>query len=165
MKGIIDHSDLKYACFTADELEKITLNKNDLLMIRSNGSVSLVGRTAIISEDDIYSTYAGYLIRLRLKCPDRATASFLHFFLESHEARVYIETVARSTNGVNNINADEIKSIRIPQRDSLLIQSIVEEIEGKLSLWENVSKEVELLLLQAEALRQSILKQAFGGGL
>ena len=36
-------------------------------MIRSNGSISLVGRCALVKTCDIKGVFAGYLIRLRIK--------------------------------------------------------------------------------------------------
>ena len=47
--GVIDHSDMKYGPLTAKETAALALEAGDLLMIRSNGSVGLVGRTAIVS--------------------------------------------------------------------------------------------------------------------
>ena len=41
----------------------------------------------------------------------------------------------------------------------------VEEIEAKLSVCDSIEKTVDTALQQAEALRQSILKKAFEGGL
>ena len=60
----IDHSDLKYADLSEKEFEQLKLIPGDILVIRSNGSVSLVGKTAIISELEKDFAYAGYLIRL-----------------------------------------------------------------------------------------------------
>ena len=63
--GSIDHKDIKYADFSEDELKNLDLMENDLLIIRSNGSVSLVGRSSIVRAEDCEATFAGYLIRLR----------------------------------------------------------------------------------------------------
>ena len=42
-------------------------------------------------------------------------------------------------------------------------QTIVEEIEGKLSVCDSIEQTVDAALQQAEAMRQSILKKAFEG--
>ena len=44
-------------------------------------------------------------------------------------------------------------------------QTIVEEIEGKLSVCDSIEQTVDAALQQAEAMRQSILKDAFEGRL
>ncbi|MCR2218200.1 4'-phosphopantetheinyl transferase, partial [Salmonella enterica] len=64
--GYIINSNLKYADFDQKELVTLTLKEGDLLLIRSNGSVDLVGKVAVISENDTEYLYAGYLIRVRL---------------------------------------------------------------------------------------------------
>ena len=146
-----------------DEHRKIDLQTNDLLMIRSNGSVSLVGRTAIVSQANNNDTFAGYLIRLRFINPSIYRAKFLHYYLQSHNARIYIENVAKSTSGVNNINSDEISKIPIPWGDDDRIKHVVCNIDRYLSISNNICNTVDEALHQAEAMRQSILKQAFEG--
>ena len=164
--GSIDHKDIKYADFSDDEIKNLDLMENDLLIIRSNGSVSLVGRSSIVRAEDCEATFAGYLIRLRLKKPSDVLSKFLHYFLESHTARTYIEHVAKSTSGVNNINSDEIGNLPVPKCDDFNMQAkIVEKIETNLSICDSIEQTIDTSLQQAEALRQSILKQAFEGRL
>lgn len=164
--GSIDHKDIKYADFSEDELKNLDLMENDLLIIRSNGSVSLVGRSSIVRAEDCEATFAGYLIRLRLKKPSDVLSKFLHYFLESHTARTYIEHVAKSTSGVNNINSNEIGNLPVPKCDDFNMQAqVVEKIETNLSICDSIEQTIDTSLRQAEALRQGILKQAFEGGL
>lgn len=164
--GSIDHKDIKYADFSEDELKNLDLMENDLLIIRSNGSVSLVGRSSIVRAEDCEATFAGYLIRLRLKKPSDVLSKFLHYFLESHTARTYIEHVAKSTSGVNNINSSEIGNLPVPKCDDFNMQAqVVEKIETNLSICDIIEQTIDTSLRQAEALRQCILKQAFEGEL
>ena len=164
--GTIDHRDIKYASFSDGELNNLELLENDILIIRSNGSVSLVGRSSIIRLEDYNATFAGYLIRLRLKNASTVSAKFLHYFLESHAARTYIENIAKSTSGVNNINSDEICHLPVPKCDNFEMQAqIVEKIETHLSICDNIEQAVDTSLQKAATIRQSILKQAFEGKL
>jgi type I restriction enzyme S subunit len=163
--GTINHDDMKYADFQTEELEAIDLLENDILIIRSNGSSSLVGRCAIVKKCDENATFAGYLIRLRLKETNWATSQYIYYFLESHAARVYIEQTARSTSGVNNINAKEICDMLIPMYSNDVQEQIVKRIKGKLSVCDNLIRIINNSLQHAESMRQSILKQAFGGEL
>jgi len=64
--GVVDSSDLKFAQFDEYEIETYDLRRGDILTIRSNGSISIVGKCALITEKDEKLLYAGYLIRLRL---------------------------------------------------------------------------------------------------
>lgn len=161
--GRIDHKDIKYSDFTDKELDGISLKKDDILLIRSNGSVSLVGRAALIHNIDIKGSFAGYLMRIRINKPEYLMPKYLLLYLASYQARLYIENKAKSTSGVNNINATEISNLPIPLfplREQVII---VEEIESRLSVCDSIEQTVDAALAQAEAMRQSILKKAFEG--
>ena len=162
--GRIDHEDMKYAHFSDKEVEGVRLKKDDILIIRSNGSVSLVGRAALVSQKDTCGSFAGYLMRIRVTKPDALIPKFLLLYLNSNQARVYIENKAKSTSGVNNINADEISQLPIPLFSHQEQVAIIDEIESRLSVCDSIEQTVDAVLAQAEALRQSILKKAFEGG-
>ena len=63
VRGVVDASDLKGAHFEEDEKRTHALRNGDILVIRSNGSISIVGKCAIISKAEEQYLYAGYLIR------------------------------------------------------------------------------------------------------
>lgn len=159
--GRISHFDIKYAKFTESELDGISLRQGDILIIRSNGSVSLVGRAAMVRDADITGTFAGYLMRLRIKEQEVLLPMFLLLFLQSHQARIYIENKAKSTSGVHNINSAEISDLQMPLYDSDEQYAIIEAIESRLSVCDSIEHTVDAALQQAEAMRQSILKRAF----
>ena len=46
---------------SAEQLEQLSLLPGDILLIRSNGSVSLVGKTALVRQAEDGFAYAGYL--------------------------------------------------------------------------------------------------------
>ena len=162
--GVIDDNDLKFARFDIGEVDHLALKKGDLLTIRSNGSISLVGTCAIIKEKDVKHIFAGYLIRLR---PNQKLIlpSFLLAAMSSHLLRQQIERAAKSTSGVNNINSGELQNLIIPIASIEEQKEIVNQLEEKLSIIEQNEKEIESALAKAELLRQSILKKAFSGKL
>ena len=162
--GYIIDDDLKFAVFSDEEKEKYSLKEGDLLTIRSNGSVDLVGKCALISSKEEKYLFAGYLIRLR-PFPEKVNSKFLSLTLESHKLRIQIEDKAKSTSGVNNINSVEIQNLEIPLPPLTEQQRIVNEIESRLSQATATETYIENALQQAEALRQSILKKAFSGEL
>lgn len=162
--GRIDTSDLKLAQFTDDEIATYKLNVGDILIIRSNGSVSIVGRCALISENDIEYLYAGYLIRLRPNSFLIESGYLLNTF-SLHLTRKQIEHKAKSTSGVNNINTGEIQSLVISLCGIEEQKQIQMEIESRLSEVERLEQTITTALQQSEALRQSILKKAFSGTL
>ena len=163
LQGTISHDDLKYATFTRDEFDTLELKDGDILIIRSNGSVSLVGRSAVVTEKDTHGLFAGYLMRLRIREGVEIRPQYLNLFLNTHYARYQIEQMAKSTSGVNNINSNEICRISLPVCDIELQEQIIQEIESRLSVCDSIEKTVDTALQQAEAMRQSIMKQAFEG--
>lgn len=164
-RGVVSYDDVKYANFESGELETLDLREGDLLVIRSNGSVSLVGRAAYVRDFDKENTFAGYLIRLRIIDKKKLSPKFLHLYLSSFRAREYFESVAKSTSGVNNLNAQEISNLVIPYVDIERQEAIIKEIDSRLSVCDNIEQIVEAALEQAESMRKSILKQAFEGRL
>ena len=162
--GLINDSDLKFAQFDYTEIENYRLKAGDILIIRSNGSVDLVGKCALVNTKDEKHLYAGYLIRLR-PISSLINSKYLLNCLSSIDLRYQIESKAKSTSGVNNINSGELQSLIIPFCSIPEQQAIVQEIETRLSICDKVEQDIEDNLVIAEALRQSILKKAFEGKL
>ena len=65
-----------------------------------------------------------------------------------------------------NITADyhQVKKFLIPVPDINEQNQAVQIIESRLSVCESIEQIVDTALVQADAMRQSILKQAFEGG-
>ena len=164
VNGAIDAADLKFAEFTEDEVASYELKAGDLLMIRSNGSVSIVGRCALIEPKHTGLLYAGYLIKLR---PIKSLIDpfFLRIQLASLRLRSQIEFSAKSTSGVNNINSKEIQRLVIALPPLPEQQEIVRLLDEQFTVIEQNEREIDAALKRSAALRQSILKKAFTGQL
>ena len=164
VRGVVDASDLKGAYFEEDEKRTYDLRSGDILVIRSNGSISIVGRCALISKAEEQYLYAGYLLRLRSNLA-ALLPEYLVALLSSHLLRTQIEHKAKSTSGVNNINSGEIQSLIIPMCSLSEQEVVVERLSTSLSAIDAIEAEIDSQLLKADALRQSILKKAFSGQL
>jgi len=164
VKGMVDSSDLKFAQFDEEEIETYSLKEGDILTIRSNGSVDIVGKCALIRKRDEQFLYAGYLIRLRAN-QKMLLPKYLANILSSANLRNQIEERAKSTSGVNNINSQELAGLIIPLPSIEQQKKIIEAIESRLSVADKMEESIAESLQQAEALKQSILKKAFEGKL
>lgn len=164
-KGILDKTDLKFASFDDSEKSSLMLKSGDILIIRSNGSLNLVGRAALVYNTDTNGLYAGYLMRLRIKDTEKLLPKFLLHFLNSGKARAYIEEKAKSTSGVNNINSEEISDLQIPVPTLAEQERIVAEIERRFERADALETAVDRALNDAEKLKQAVLKKAFSGEL
>lgn len=162
--GRIDDSDLKFASFEKGEVDHLRLMEGDILTIRSNGSISLVGSCALINEKDTKHIFAGYLIRLR---PNRKTvrSEYLLSAMSSHFLRKQIEAAAKSTSGVNNINSGELQNLIFPLPSVDEQEELISELDSMLPMINSTEFEIGQQLAKAEILRQSILKKAFSGQL
>jgi type I restriction enzyme S subunit len=162
--GNIDDSDLKFASFDKGEIDHLRLMEGDILTIRSNGSISLVGSCALIKEKDTKHIFAGYLIRLR---PNHSLvkSEYLLSAMCSHFLRGQIESAAKSTSGVNNINSGELQNLIIPIPSLREQEELISQLDSMLPLINATDSEICGQLAKAETLRQSILKKAFSGQL
>ena len=162
--GSIDLNNLKFADFEPNELENLKLKKGDLLLIRSNGSVDLVGKTALITEKDVHCLFAGYLIRIRFD-QTKAFPKYIVYCLQSPRIRQVIEIQARSTSGVNNINSKEIATLELPFPPIEEQKEIVRRVEELFAFADQIEQQVKAAQQRVNHLTQAILAKAFRGEL
>jgi type I restriction enzyme, S subunit len=162
--GTIDHEGMKYADFDEVERTKLALTPGDLLMIRSNGSIGLVGRTALVSERESGFLYAGYLIRLRADVA-QARSAYLSLFLASPASRAQIEFTARSTTGVNNINTEEIRAFPVAVPPLEEQDEIIRRTGELLEIATRLERRLELAQARVMRITPSTLAKAFRGEL
>ena len=164
INGRVDTTDLKYGHFDKKELETLSLKKGDLLIIRSNGSLDLVGKAAVVGPEVQGYVFAGYIIRLRVKT-NLIDPRYLYFCLTSPDIRQHIELTARSTSGVNNINSEEIRSIevKLPEIDEQL--EIIRRVESLFAYADRLEARYTVARAQVDQLTPSLLYKAFRGEL
>lgn len=162
--GEINDEDLKFSSLDDKEMEKLSLQEDDILIIRSNGSVNLVGRSAIVRKRHLGYSYAGYLIRLR--CNKNLLPSYLNYLFQSTKLREQIVDTSRSTSGVNNINSTEVKRLLIYLPSSINEQQeIVNRVESLFAKVAVIEQQYKCLKSKVDTLPQSILHKAFKGEL
>ena len=163
--GELDLIDLKYATGPVPIDSETALAKGDVLMCRTNGSVSLVGKTAVVNTElEPYHGFASYLLRFRL-IEAEMMPKWFHIYATSQLGRAFIEQHAASSAGQNNVSLSLIHAMPIPLPPLAEQRRIVAEVEQRLSVINQIEATVEANLARAERLRQSILKQAFSGKL
>lgn len=162
--GKVTTDDLKFADLPKNELEKLKLEEGDILLIRSNGSVSLLGRAAIVSNEQKGFAYAGYLIRVRCN-RKKLLPEFLIHVLASYDIRMQIEMPSRSSSGVNNINSDEVKALEIPSFTIEEQKEIVKQVEQLFAFANKLEARYTKAKTMIDKLPQSILAKAFRGEL
>ena len=160
-RGQFDWSDLVYTS-DYDEAEKYRLHDGDVLFHRTN-SPELVGKTAIY-RGSCPAIFAGYLIRIN-HISSVVDGQFLNFYLNSHVARRYGNTV--KTDGVNqsNINGAKLLDYPFPYCSIEEQRETVSNLDSTFSHVDELENEIARQLELAAVLRQAILKRAFSGQL
>ena len=160
-RGEINWDDLVFSD-DQDEIKQYLLASGDVLFNRTN-SPELVGKTAIYRGPH-RAIFAGYLVRVN-HIGSIVSGDFLTYFLNSHTARQYGNTV--KTDGVNqsNINADKLMNYPFPFTSLPEQQEIVRLLDEQFTAIDQNEREIAAALKRSAALRQSILKKAFTGQL
>ena len=164
-RGELDLADMKFAKQPLPLGNDDRLQLGDMLMCRTNGSISLIGKSAVVrSELSPPHTYASYLLRFRFGLL-ASLPSWVHVFVTSFQGRRFIESNAASSAGQHNISLSLIHTMPIPLPPMPEQQKIIEDVSERLSQIDAAETQIEHCLRRATRLRQSILKQAFEGKL
>jgi len=161
--GKLDLTSLKFAV-PQRNWASLMLQDGDILICRTNGSLDLVGKAAVVANLSEPTAFASYLIRLRTN--SRALLPrFLHLFLLSPSGRSQITAEARTTAGQFNLNLEILRGLRfvLPPVDAQA--EIVRRVDLLFSLAETIERRVAAASERADALTQSVLARAFRGEL
>ena len=105
--------DLAFVELPEPDVERLRLADGDLLLVRTNGNPSYVGRSVVFRRPDNRTwVYASYLIRVRLK--DELLPDFVNTYLGLERGRRQLLQRVTTSAGNHNINANSIRLIRLP---------------------------------------------------
>ncbi|GAA5504309.1 type-1 restriction enzyme EcoKI specificity protein [Deinococcus xinjiangensis] len=152
----IDLSDLKYSQLDAGEERRLTLQRGDILFVRTNGNPDYVGRCTVFDSDEKF-VYASYLIRARI-ASEEINPWFLEAFLQHQEGRKKMLPFIRTTAGQSNISVEGLGQIPVP-RPPLELQQQYALVVQKHERLRRMQVEA---LRQAEQLYETLLEEAFG---
>lgn len=159
-ENYIDVSEPKYLSLGFNNIQKRSiLQKEDVLFNLVGASI---GRAAIFNLDKISNiNQAVAIIRLKKSISNKYLSHFLNAEVAKQKYLGKVVDVARA-----NLSLTDIANMDIPlPMDNNDQDRIVKEIESRLSVCDKIEETIENNLLQAEALRLSIIKKAFEGKL
>ncbi len=152
VSGRVTLHDLKYASLSTAEVGPYRLRCGDLLIIRTNGNPSYVGRSAIVPHLDRELLYASYLIRVRVALR-RVTPEYLHEALRTEAVRKTMAGAIRTSAGNYNLNTQGIASTVVPlpsleeqARITEVAQALEERIDAESNLRESLRSTKSALL-------------------
>jgi type I restriction enzyme, S subunit len=162
--GVVDLTDMKYAAGQVADFPRLRLALGDILFVRTNGSRSLIGRTAVVDETGASLAFASYLIRFRLRT-EIVRPRWVHHVLQSSACRRRLEREAASSAGQYNLSLAKLGSIQIPVPRLSEQDSILAELNNLRSAIDRLRASLGVAESRSEALRRSLLVDAFSGRL
>jgi type I restriction enzyme S subunit len=152
-----DLSDLLKMRIDEDEIEKYSIHKGDLVICEGGEP----GRCAVWMEDEpIFYQKALHRIRFTVLAEPKFYMYYLWFAAQTGQLQKYF-----TGTGIKHLTGQSLVKIPVPFTDIRTQREILSIIESRLSVCDSIEKTIDTALQQAEALRQSILKQAFEGKL
>lgn len=140
-----------------------TLKENDLLFVRSNGNIELIGRSLLIGSVVENTTHSGFTIRARLNVSDLLPKYLCHYLRSKHARQEMIDS-GIGTN-IKSLNQKTLQALVIPFPSKTQQACIIDKLE-------KMDNEAQLLqgiyqqkLNALDDLRKSFLHQAFTGEL
>lgn len=162
LDGKLIDNDLKYLPQDHNEFPNLLLETGDILFNRTN-SAELVGKTAVYKGLPNPCSFASYLIRM--KVTSGIIPDLISYYINSAYGRKWIASVVSQQVGQANVNGTKLQALAVPFPPYLEQEQIISEVEQHLSISDKVEAVVDAELKRSNALRQSILKQAFSGKL
>lgn len=141
------------------ELSSCKVKPYDILI----SLVGTIGKVLILPEQSKKGIINPRLIKISLNKQYYNPLFFKYFFESSFLRAVYKKNSHGATMDVLNLGI--IQSLPFPFCSISEQERIIQEIESRLSVCDKIEENINTCLLQAEALRQSILKKAFEGKL
>lgn len=141
-----------------DHLSRYTLHDGDFIM----GKIGTIGKPFIIALPQNYTLSANVI----LIQPNKKVVIPKYLFWQVSSSQITKQLLEGSTSTTQpafGIKKARLLSIKICSLEEQ--NRIVQKIESHLSLCDDIGQSVTAALSQAEATRQSILKQVFEGGL
>ena len=161
--GYLDLSLMKSIELKASEIDKYLLHPGDVLYTEG-GDRDKLGRGTVWRGEIPNCVHQNHIFKARLD-KVKANPTYVAYWSMSAFARNYFYNKGKQSVNLASINKTVLSALTLPLPTLKEQESIVKEIEARLSVCDELEKTVENTLLQAQAMRQSILKQAFEGRL
>lgn len=162
--GCVDLDEHKCGDWSESDARQFWVTEGDLLIVRGNGSLSLVGRMGRVGETSASIAYPDTMIRLRVL--DAVVApSWINLVWNANIVRSHIERRARTSAGIYKISQPDITSTPIPVPPAHEQRCIEELFAQHAETLHAVELALATGLRQSAAQRKNLLKAAFSGQL
>ena len=156
--GHIDLSMLDEMDFTDEEVAKLSLKPNDLLVCEGGE----VGRTAIWRGELRVCLYQNHIHRLR-RLNDNVVPDFYMYWMQAAFKVFGAYSGQESKTTIPNLSGSQLKSFKVPRPSIEEQKRIASELRDKISWAEKLKAAIQKQLEAINALPQVILRKAFAG--
>ncbi|NIJ81072.1 restriction endonuclease subunit S [Xanthomonas cannabis] len=163
-EGKIDLSEFKHGNWSDDEARQFLVAEGDLLIIRGNGSLSLVGRAGIVTSVTEQVAYPDTMIRLRI-VDSVVRTRWVAALWDSSLVRGHMEARARTSAGIYKISQPDIISVVVPIPPISEQDKILTVLDRSADDFQALQDSLVIAERQSSAQRKNILKAAFSGEL
>lgn len=162
--GRIDLDEYKLGAWSYSEAQPFAVREGDLLVVRGNGSLSLVGRGGVVPTVTEQVAYPDTLIRVRCDI-QTVRPRWLACVWDSELVRSHLERRARTSAGIYKISQPDIASATLPLPPLDEQDEALALLDTELSRVDSIEQSLVLAARAAAAQRQNILRAAFSGQL
>ncbi len=148
---------------TVDEITRYSLEIGDLIVNRVN-SMPYLGKCALVRFLGETTVFESNMMRIKLD-NETVNGDFLTYYLSSSTGRKELTKSAKQAVNQASINQTDVGNAIVPMPPVEIQKRLLTYIESRLSVCDSIEQTVDTALQQAEAMRQSILKEAFEGTL
>jgi type I restriction enzyme S subunit len=156
--------DMKYTQLSPKVIESLTLRDGDILIVRTNGSIDLVGRCAVVRCLQECTVYASYLIRLRFNT-SKLVPEFAQIGLRHLRRSGALVDLARTTAGQYNVSLGRLRGAALPIPPLPTQYRVVAELDALQAKVDSIKTLQTETAAELDAMLPAILDKAFKGEL
>ena len=149
----------KRVTLSVEEKERYGLEIGNLVINRVN-SMPYLGKCALVRSLIEPTVFESNMMRIKLDA-DLVVGDWVAYYLSSRAGKKELTKNAKQAVNQASINQTDVGNALIPIPSIEIQKQLISQIESQMSVCNNIEQTVDVALHQAEALRQSILKQAF----
>src|SRR5690554_196352 len=135
--GFIDFENARKRFYDHEKFVKFQLRDGDIIVIKSNGSIDLVGKSQVFISNENYPNVTASNFLMILK-PNMKVVSplYLDTFLKSPQSLIWRVKRQRTTTGLRNLDSKGYLSINVPYTTLFRSQNEIVQIIEKLAIHE-----------------------------
>lgn len=161
---VVPNYEYKRVRLEAEEIKKYALHIGDIVVNRVN-SMSYLGKCALIRNLEEPTIFESNVMRFRLD-KQQIDLEYAMYYLSTSFGRHELIKNAKQAVNQASINQTDVGNALIPIPKDLEAQrNIAQKISAHIAVCNNIEQGIDTAFAQADAMRQSILKQAFEGKL